>query len=398
MTSIGAAMGRLRRFVVQSNLMTIDKSGGPTDVFGRHLCDLRISVTDRCNFRCPYCMPLEIYGERYEFLPKPEILTFEEIVRLARVFTQLGVRKIRLTGGEPLLRAELPRLIESLVELDGVEDIALTTNGYLLADQAGALKDAGLTRVTVSLDTMDEEVFKTMNGRGFGTRRVLAGIEAAERVGLNPIKINAVVQKGVNDHTVVDLAGHFKGTGHIVRFIEFMDVGTLNEWDADSVVTASDIASAINAEFPITRAAPGYPGEVATRWTYDDGSGEIGIISSVSEPFCGDCTRARLSTDGQLVTCLFAAGGKDLKGPIRAGATDEELLELITGIWSSRRDRYSELRAFQAGRDPSLVRSEDGRGDAPAPRTTGAPITPMTEAMRNATRGDGKIEMYRIGG
>ncbi|MCH7905798.1 MAG: GTP 3',8-cyclase MoaA [Chloroflexi bacterium] len=367
--------------------MTPDKITGPVDTFGRHLRDLRISVTDRCNFRCPYCMPAEIYGERYEFLPKPEILSFEEIVRLARLFTQLGVRKIRLTGGEPLLRAELPLLIESLSELDGVEEIALTTNGYMLADQAEALKNAGLSRVTVSLDSVDEEVFKLMNGRSFGTRRVLAGIEAAEQAGLTPIKINAVVQKGVNDHTIVDLARRFKGTGHIVRFIEFMDVGTVNEWDAANVVTAREISDAINAEFPITRAAPGYPGEVATRWTYDDGTGEIGIISSVSEPFCGACTRARLSTDGQLVTCLFAAGGKDLKGPLRAGASDDEMLKLMTGIWSSRRDRYSELRAFESAGAP--VAPSDGRA-------TGAPIPPASADKRDERRS--KIEMYRIGG
>lgn len=361
---------------------------GPPDAFGRHLRDLRISVTDRCNFRCPYCMPAEIYGERYEFLPKPELLTFEEIVHLARLFTQLGVRKIRLTGGEPLLRAELPRLIESLTALDGIEEIALTTNGYMLADQAAALKDAGLSRVTVSLDSIDEEVFKAMNGRSFGTRRVLAGIDAAEQAGLNPIKINAVVQKGVNDHTVVDLARHFKGSGHVVRFIEFMDVGTVNAWDADSVVTAREIAEAINAEFPITRAAPGYPGEVATRWTYDDGTGEIGIISSVSEPFCGDCTRARLGTDGQFVTCLFAAGGKNLKEPMRAGASDKELLELMTGIWSKRSDRYSELRAFETGRHSSPAGDDNLAG-----RTTGAPIP---EGVRNGRKR--KIEMYQIGG
>jgi cyclic pyranopterin phosphate synthase len=335
-------------------------------------------------------MPSEVYGERYEFLPKPEILTFEEIVRLANLFSRLGVRKLRLTGGEPLLRADLPKLIESLILLDGIEDIALTTNGYLLGDQAQALKDAGLSRVTVSFDSTVEDVYKTMNGRDFGTERVLAGIAAAEGVGLDPIKINAVVQKGVNDHTIVDLARHFKGTGQIVRFIEFMDVGTVNSWDADSVVTAGEIASVINAEFPITRADPGYPGEVATRWTYDDGSGEIGIISSVSEPFCGDCTRARLSTEGLLVTCLFAAGGKDLKSPMRSGASDTELLELMTGIWSSRKDRYSELRAFQAGRDPS----DTVDGDSAA-RTTGAPIP---DGIKNLRRKKSKIEMYQIGG
>jgi cyclic pyranopterin phosphate synthase len=334
-------------------------------------------------------MPSEVYGERYEFLPKLQILTFEEIVRLAGLFTQLGVRKIRLTGGEPLLRVGLPQLIEGLAALDSIEDIALTTNGHLLTDQAEALKDAGLSRVTVSFDSTDEDIYKEMNGRGFGTERVLSGIAAAEAAGLDPIKINAVVQKGVNDHTIVELARHFKGTGHTVRFIEFMDVGTVNAWDVDSVVTADEIAGAINAEFPITRAAPAYPGEVATRWSYDDGSGEVGIISSVSEPFCGDCRRARLSTDGQLVTCLFAAGGKNLKEPMRSGATDDELLELMAGIWSSRTDRYSELRAFQAGRNPSEV------DDSAAGRSTGAPIP---EGMKKIRRNTGKIEMYQIGG
>ena len=361
-----------------------------TDTFGRHLRDLRISVTDRCNFRCPYCMPSEVYGERYEFLPKTEILSFEEIVRFARLFTRLGVRKIRLTGGEPLLRVDLPQLIESLAALDGIEDIALTTNGYLLADQAQSLKDAGLSRITVSFDSIDENVYKTMNGRDFGTERVLSGISAAQEVGLAPIKINSVVQKGVNDHTMVELASHFKGTGHIVRFIEFMDVGTVNAWDASNVVSASKIAQAINNKFPITRAEPSYPGEVATRWLYNDGSGEIGIISSVSEPFCGDCTRARLSTDGQLVTCLFAAGGKDLKSPLRSGASDTELLELITGIWTSRRDRYSELRAFEAGQHIPTQEK-----DVQAPRVTGAPMPKGIKKLRDKKA---KIEMYQIGG
>ncbi|MFW6174950.1 MAG: GTP 3',8-cyclase MoaA [Chloroflexota bacterium] len=368
-----------------------ENGGGVTDRFGRPLRDLRISVTDRCNFRCPYCMPKETYDERYEFLPKPELLTFEEIERLTRLFVKAGTRKIRLTGGEPLLRANMPNLIEKISAIEGVEDIALTTNAYLLSDQAQALRDAGLNRVTVSLDSVEEETFKKMNGRSFGTRRVLAGIEAAEKAGLTPIKINAVVQRGMNEHTIVDLARHFKGTGHIVRFIEFMDVGTINGWDMSQVVPASEIAQRINEVFPIERAEPQYPGEVANRWFYKDGSGEIGIISSVTEPFCGDCTRARLTTDGHLVTCLFAAGGKDLKSPMRDGASDEELYELITGVWSRRVDRYSELRTSETS--PDLIGAGTG-----AARITGAPIPERRKDRENKARQKRKIEMYQIGG
>ena len=286
------------------------------DQFGRPLRDLRISVTDRCNFRCPYCMPAEIYGERYEFLPRDELLTFEEIARLTRIFAGLGVTKARLTGGEPLIRADMPKLIRMLTSIDGLADLTLTTNGYLLARFAEELKAAGLGRITVSLDSLDDEVFRSMNGRNFDTTPVLEGIDAAENAGFTPIKINAVVQKGVNDHTVVDLARRFKGTGHIVRFIEYMDVGTLNRWNMSEVVTAAEIARMISNEMPIEPVEPNYPGEVARRWRYADGGGEIGIIASVSEPFCGACTRARLSTDGRLVTCLFAAGGTDLRGVV----------------------------------------------------------------------------------
>lgn len=289
-------------------------------------------------------MPAEIYGERYQFLPRAEILTFEEISRLARIFVGLGVTKLRLTGGEPLVRADLPALIEMLAGIGGVEDLTLTTNGYLLARIAQKLEAAGLHRITVSLDSLDEEIFKQMNGRNFGTEPVLAGIAAAEAVGLSPIKINCVVQRGVNDHTLVDLARRFKGTGHIVRFIEFMDVGTLNGWELSQVVTGREIVEMIDAEMPLEPAEPTYVGEVANRYRYRDGSGEIGIIASVSEPFCGDCTRARLSTDGRLVTCLFAAGGKDLRGPMRDGASDDDLLDIIQGVWSRRSDRYSEER------------------------------------------------------
>ena len=335
-----------------------------TDQFGRPMRDLRISVTDRCNFRCPYCMPAEIFGEAYEFLPKAEILRFEEIARLARCFVDLGVNKIRITGGEPLLRSDLHLLIAMLSGIDGVEDLTLTTNGYLLAQQAQQLKDAGLKRLTVSLDALDDETFKKMNGRGFGTRRVLLGIERAAAAGLFPIKINAVVQKGVNDHAVVELARHFKGTGHIVRFIEYMDVGNRNGWKLDEVMPAGEIIRRIDEEMPVEPVDTGYRGEVASRFRYRDGEGEVGVISSVSEPFCGDCTRSRLSTDGAVYTCLFATSGVSLRDPMRAGASDDELKDLISQIWGKRVDRYSQDRAD---------------------------MSPQEQAPR-------KIEMYQIGG
>jgi cyclic pyranopterin phosphate synthase len=316
-----------------------------TDTRARPLRDLRISVTDRCNFRCPYCMPAEIFGDRYAFLPKPEILTFEEIERLARIFLRLGVRKLRITGGEPLVRTQLPELIRRLAALDGADDLALTTNGFLLADLAEPLAKAGLRRVTVSLDSLDDAVFRKMNGRGLALERVLAGLEAAERVGLSPIKLNCVVQRGVNDHTLVELVRRFRGTKHVVRFIEFMDVGTLNRWDLTQVVTAREIRDRIAAEFPLVPLEPNYRGEVAQRHGFADASGEIGIIASVTQPFCGDCTRARLTADGRLVTCLFAADGTDLKTPLRAGASDAELEAIIARVWSARADRYSEERA-----------------------------------------------------
>jgi len=311
--------------------------------------DLRVSVTDRCNFRCPYCMPLQVYGERYKFLPKSEILTFEEIARVVRLFVDLGVNKVRLTGGEPLVRQGLEKLISMLAGISGVEDLTLTTNGYLLAKQAASLKEAGLQRITVSLDSLDDEVFKQMNGLGLSVAPVLEGIEEAARVGLDPIKINAVVQRRVNDHTILDLARRFKGTGHVVRFIEYMDVGNLNGWKPEEVVAASEIVSIINAEFPIEPASPNYRGEVARRYRYLDGDGEIGIISSVSQPFCADCTRARLSTEGKVYTCLFASVGHDLREPLRSGATDAELTDIISDIWARRRDRYSEERFELAG-------------------------------------------------
>ena len=311
---------------------------------GRPLKDLRISVTDRCNFRCTYCMPAEIFGESYKFLPKNEILSFEEIARLARIFVEFGVNKLRITGGEPLLRTDLHKLIAMLTGMPGLEDLTLTTNAFLLPQQAQQLKDAGLQRVTISLDTLDDEVFKEMNGRGISIDRVLQGIDAAAAVGLTPIKINAVVQKGVNDHTVVDLARYFKNSGHIVRFIEYMDVGNRNGWKWDQVVPAAEIVQRIDAEMPLEPVDSNYPGEVANRYRYRDGQGEIGVISSVSQPFCANCTRSRLSTDGKLYTCLFASTGVSLRDEMRAGASDDDLRNLITRIWTRRTDRYSEER------------------------------------------------------
>ena len=326
--------------------MTLAESTGTTtDRFSRPMRDLRISVTDRCNFRCTYCMPKEIYGEAYEFTPKAQLLTYEEIARLTRLFARHGVRKLRVTGGEPLVRSNLDRLIGLLARIPGVEDLTLTTNGYLLAAQARALKEAGLQRITVSLDSLDDEVFGKMNGQGFKVGRVLEGIEAAAAVGLSPIKVNCVVQRGVNDRAIVDLARYFKGTGHIIRFIEYMDVGNLNGWKLDEVVPAAEIVALIDAEFPLEPAESNYLGEVAGRYRYLDGSGEIGVISSVTQPFCSTCTRARLSPQGELFTCLFGTKGKDLRGPLRDGATDEELTGVIEGVWRTRTDRYSEIRS-----------------------------------------------------
>ncbi len=307
--------------------------------------DLRISVTDRCNFRCPYCMPAEIYGEAYEFLPRADILTFEELTRLVGIFAELGIVKLRITGGEPLVRKDLPHLLGMLRATNGIEDLTLTTNGYLLGQFAQQLKDAGLDRITVSLDSLDDEVFKAMNGRGFTTQRVLEAIDTASDVGLSPIKINFVVLKGVNDHTIVDLARHFKGSGHIVRYIEYMDVGNRNGWRLEHVVPADEIIAKIDAEMPLEPVTRNYQGEVANRYRYKDGSGEIGVIASVTKPFCGDCTRVRLSTDGRIFTCLFASEGVSLRDPMRSGSTDAELREILTGIWTVRSDRYSEERA-----------------------------------------------------
>ena len=317
----------------------------PIDRLGRRFADLRVSVTDRCNFRCPYCMPREIFGPGYEFLPRSAILSFEEIVRLARLFGQLGLRKLRLTGGEPTVRAELPTLIAMLREALPDVDLALTTNGSRLTSLAPALKAAGLDRVTVSLDSVDPEICREMNGVDFPPERVLAGIDAAAAAGLGPIKINAVVKRGVNDQGLVEMARHFRGTGHIVRFIEFMDVGATNGWLLDDVVPAREIIGRLEQEAELEPVEAAYRGEVARRWRWRDGSGEVGVITSVTEPFCGDCTRARLSAEGSLYTCLFASAGHDLRGPLRDGADDDELLQRIAGIWTEREDRYSELRA-----------------------------------------------------
>ncbi|MBI5667330.1 MAG: GTP 3',8-cyclase MoaA [Chloroflexi bacterium] len=315
------------------------------DQLGRYLRDIRISVTDRCNFRCTYCMPADIFGESYKFLPRTEILSFEEITRLTRILVKLGVVKVRLTGGEPLVREDVEQLVAMLAQVNGVGDLTMTTNGYLLPQKAQALKDAGLQRVTVSLDSLDDEVFRRMNGNRASVQKVLDGIAAAERAGFSPIKINAVVQRGVNDHTIVDLARWAKEHGYIMRFIEYMDVGTLNGWRMEHVVPAREIAERIHAVLPLEQAERSYRGEVAMRFRYRDGSGEMGSIASVTMPCCGDCTRLRLSPEGRLYTCLFGTEGTDLRGPLRAGATDAELEQIIHDTWTRRTDRYSEERA-----------------------------------------------------
>jgi cyclic pyranopterin phosphate synthase len=314
------------------------------DRFSRPVRDLRVSVTDRCNFRCTYCMPKEIFGKDYEFLPRSDLLTFEEITTIVEAFVERGVTKVRLTGGEPLLRKGIESLIESLAAVAGVEDLTLTTNGSLLARKAQSLADAGLGRVTVSLDAVDDPTFQAMNDVGYPVGAVLEAIETASAVGLGPIKVNCVVKRGVNEHAVVEMAEHFRGTGHIVRFIEFMDVGTTNGWRLDDVVSAEEIVGAVNARFPLKAVPPNYPGEVANRFRYDDGQGEIGVIASVTQPFCGSCTRARLSAEGALYTCLFASKGEDLRAAIRAGV---DIGSVIERVWRDRTDRYSEIRSSQ---------------------------------------------------
>lgn len=316
----------------------------PIDRLGRPLHDLRISVMDRCNFRCPYCMPKEQFHENYQFLKSRERLSFDEIVRLTKLFASLGVRKLRLTGGEPLLRTNLADLVGDLTGIPGIEDIALTTNGVLLANHAVDLHANGLKRITVSLDTLDKDIFTRMSG-GFGALdQVLTGIGAAIAAGLTPVKINSVIERGVNDHTALDLVEHFRGTPVIVRFIEFMDVGNRNHWDPKMVVPSRELAARINERWPMFPISENYRGEVAQRWRFADGAGEVGFISSVSQPFCGACSRARLSSEGKFFTCLFANHGTDLRTPMREGADDAELLRTIRGAWLGRADRYSEVR------------------------------------------------------
>src|SRR5450631_3584611 len=347
-----------------SNVRDILGAGNPVDRLGRPLHDLRISVMDRCNFRCPYCMPKEQFHEHYRFLKSQERLSFEEIVRLARLFATLGVRKLRLTGGEPLLRTNLADLVGDLTDISGIDDIALTTNGVLLGQHAVDLHANGLRRVTVSLDTLDKNVFARMSG-GFGALdQVLSGVDAAIAAGLTPVKINAVIERGLNDHTALDLVERFRGSPVIVRFIEFMDVGNRNHWRPELVVPSRELAARIHERWPMQPISQNYQGEVAERWQFDDGAGEVGFISSVTQPFCGACSRARLSSEGKFYTCLFATQGLDLRTVMRAGASDAELEDLIRGRWLGRADRYSELR-------DELRRSE------PQPK---------------------KIEMYYIGG
>ena len=325
------------------------------DKFGRPLQDLRISITDKCNFRCTYCMPIEIFGEKYEFLPNANLLTYDEITRIATVFVGLGVSKLRITGGEPLIRHGVEELVAYLASIPGVDDVTLTTNGFLLADKAQMLKNAGLHRVTVSLDTMDSDIFKQMTGRKFGPERVLKGIQAAIVAGLTPVKVNSVVMKGLNDSTIPEMVRYFKRPETILRFIEYMDVGNVNGWRLDNVVSGQEIVDSLNTVGSLESIESNYRGEVASRFRYQDGNGEVGVITSVTQPFCGDCTRMRLSPDGKLYTCLFASENYDLMTPLRSGVTDSELGSIISDIWIARDDRYSELRTAKTGPQPRKV-------------------------------------------
>ena len=330
-----------------------------TDKFGRPLRDLRISVTDRCNFRCSYCMPKEIFGQGYNFLPKADLLTFEEITRLANILVGLGVSKIRLTGGEPLLRRDIEALVGMLSQIPEI-DLTMTTNGSLLARKIEKLKENGLERVTVSLDALDDETFNIMNDVDFPVQRVLDGIHAAEAHGLSPIKINMVVKRGINEADILPMARYFHNSGHILRFIEFMDVGSTNGWRLDDVLPAKEIIAIINAEMPIVPLEPNYRGEVANRWRYKDGGGEIGVIASVTQPFCGDCTRLRLSAKGELYTCLFGSNGHDLRAFVRSEASDEDITTHLTEIWRPREDRYSEIRSSETSSLPKVEMSYIG--------------------------------------
>ncbi|RTZ40692.1 GTP 3',8-cyclase MoaA [Candidimonas sp. SYP-B2681] len=341
------------------------RGGGPVrDARGRPLHDLRISVTDRCNFRCTYCMPREVFGSNYEFMPHSALLSFEEIARIAGVAVGLGVQKIRLTGGEPLLRRDLEILVGMLSRLRTVDDrpveITLTTNGTLLAKKARALKEAGLSRVTVSLDALDDQMFERMSDSHVSVKTVLNGIEEAARVGLAPVKVNMVVRKGLNDQQILPMARHFRHSGHILRFIEFMDVGKTNGWNLQEVVSGAEILERISAEFPLEAISASYRGEVANRWRYRDNAGEIGLITSVSQPFCGDCTRARLSPEGKLFLCLFASQGHDLRTLVRSGASDAAIAAHFTGIWSQRDDHYSEIRGRETANREKIEMSYIG--------------------------------------
>ena len=349
----------MSHFKLIDNPGPADHHGPVTDTLGRPLRDLRISVTDRCNFRCTYCMPKEVFGRDYPFLDRRELLTFEEITRLTRLFRAHGVEKLRLTGGEPLLRQNLDRLVQMLSGIPGI-DLTLTTNGALLAQQAKTLKAAGLQRITVSLDSLDNAVFQAMNDVGFPVERVLEGIEAAAAAGLAPIKINMVVQRGVNEGSIIPMAGAFRGTGHIVRFIEYMDVGHTNGWRLDDVVPAVEVIARIHATWPLEPADAHYRGEVAQRWRYRDSRGEIGVIASVTQAFCRDCTRARLSAEGKLYTCLFATVGHDLRALLRGGASDAEISAAISRIWGERADRYSEIRSAETVGLPKIEMSYIG--------------------------------------
>lgn len=336
---------------MNSSVTQLQSQSALRDRLDRPMRDLRISVIDRCNYRCPYCMPAEIYGESYRFLPRAHWLTPGEIRRLAGLFVGLGVNKLRITGGEPLLRRDLDEIVAGLAGLEGVEDLALTTNGTRLAERAAELREAGLKRITVSLDSLDEAVCRTMNGGRGDVATVLEGIDAARAAGFEPIKVNAMVQRGINDRTVLDLIEHFRGTGIIVRFIEYMDVGTLNGWQAGEVVSSKVLLDRIAARWPLEALESNYRGEVAKRYAFTDGQGEIGFISSVSEPFCGDCHRSRLSAEGTLYTCLFANRGTDLREPLRAGVSDADLVGLLQNVWRNRADRYSELRGEKITRE-----------------------------------------------
>jgi cyclic pyranopterin phosphate synthase len=330
------------------------------DQLNRPLHDLRISVTDRCNFRCTYCMPKSVFGRDYQFMPQDQLLTFEEMDRVARAFVDLGVRKIRLTGGEPLMRRDLESLVSLLALIAGTEDLALTTNGSFHITRIQSLKDAGLKRMTVSLDALDDATFMSMNDVDFPVSKVLEWIDVSGKTGLGPVKINMVVKRGVNEHAILPMARYFREQGHVLRLIEYMDVGHSNGWRMDDVVTASQIRDIISTELPIEPLEPNYRGEVAERYRYTDGSGEIGIIASVSQPFCGDCSRARISADGKLYTCLFAINGTDMRSLLRGGASDADLREAISAVWQKRVDRYSELRSAQTEDLPKVEMSYIG--------------------------------------